>query len=35
MILVFGATIAVGIAGTTIKDAMRRFKTLPRAFTGK
>ena len=35
MLLVFGATIAVGIAGTTIKDAMLSFKKIPHAFTGK
>ncbi|WP_125614279.1 motility protein A [Specibacter cremeus] len=35
MILVFGATIAVGIAGSTIKDTLHAFKSLPRAFTGK
>ena len=34
MILVFGATIAVGLASTTLKDGLA-FKTLPRAFTGK
>jgi chemotaxis protein MotA len=35
MILVFGATIAVGIAGGTIKDAIAGFKALPSAFMGK
>lgn len=35
MILVFGATIAIGIAGTTLGDAMTSFKAVPRAFTGK
>jgi chemotaxis protein MotA len=35
MILVFGATIAVGIAGGTIKDALAAFKALPSAFRGK
>jgi len=35
MILVFGATIAVGIAGNTIKDSLRAFKAVPKAFTGK
>jgi chemotaxis protein MotA len=35
IILVFGATIAVGIAGGTIKDAVSAFKALPSAFTGK
>ena len=35
IILVFGATIAVGIAGGTIKDAIAAFKTLPSAFLGR
>jgi chemotaxis protein MotA len=35
MVLVFGATIAVGIAGTTLRDAIRAFKAVPSAFTGK
>ncbi|MCP2032935.1 chemotaxis protein MotA [Okibacterium sp. HSC-33S16] len=35
MILVFGATIAVGIAGGTIKDFFQAIKALPRAFKGK
>ncbi|KQO64902.1 motility protein A [Curtobacterium sp. Leaf261] len=35
MILVFGATLAVGIAGTTLKDAISNFTSLPKAFTGK
>ena len=35
MLLVFGATIAVGIAGGTIKDAIAAFKTLPSAFLGR
>ena len=35
IILVFGATLAVGIAGGTIKDAISAFKALPSAFTGK
>jgi chemotaxis protein MotA len=35
IILVFGATIAVGIAGGTIKDAITAFKTLPSAFVGR
>ena len=35
MLLVFGATIAVGIAGTTLKDSIAAFKAIPRAFTGK
>ncbi|MEB7505639.1 motility protein A [Arthrobacter koreensis] len=35
MILVFGATIAVGLAGGTLKDFIFSFKSLPRAFMGK
>ena len=35
MILVFGATIAVGIASATIKDTIHAVKALPRAFVGK
>ncbi|GAA5025478.1 flagellar motor protein [Terrabacter aeriphilus] len=35
MILVFGATIAVGLAGNTIKDTLKAFKAVPRAFLGK
>ena len=35
MILVFGATIAVGLAGGTMKDFASAFKALPRAFQGK
>lgn len=35
MILVFGATIAVGIAGGTLKDFFQAVKALPRAFRGK
>jgi chemotaxis protein MotA len=35
MILVFGATLAVGIAGGTIKDAIAAFKALPSAFKGR
>jgi chemotaxis protein MotA len=35
MILVFGATIAVGLAGNTVKDTLRAFKAVPRAFLGK
>jgi chemotaxis protein MotA len=35
MILVFGATIAVGIASGTIADALRAAKSLPTAFRGK
>lgn len=35
MILVFGATIAVGIASATLPDAILAVKALPRAFLGK
>ncbi|MES2093301.1 MAG: MotA/TolQ/ExbB proton channel family protein [Actinomycetota bacterium] len=35
MVLVFGATIAVGIAGGTIKDFLMSAKSMPRAFLGK
>ncbi|HZK58629.1 MAG TPA: MotA/TolQ/ExbB proton channel family protein [Cryobacterium sp.] len=35
MILVFGATIAVGIAGGTLKDAIQAVKAVPGAFVGK
>lgn len=35
MILVFGATIAVGIAGGTLKDFILAIKALPNAFRGK
>lgn len=35
MILVFGATIAVGMAGGTLKDFLYSLKSLPRAFLGR
>jgi chemotaxis protein MotA len=35
MVLVFGATIAISIASTTLSDAMNAFKSLPRALRGK
>jgi chemotaxis protein MotA len=35
MVLVFGATIAVGIASGTIRDFFLAMKSLPRAFKGK
>jgi chemotaxis protein MotA len=35
LILVFGATIAVGIASGTIPDMMRAAKAIPKAFKGK
>lgn len=34
MVLVFGATIAVGIASGTLRDSMHALKALPRAFRG-
>lgn len=35
MVLVFGATIAIGIAGGTIKDFLTAIKAVPGAFRGK
>lgn len=35
MVLVFGATIAVGIASGTVRDALHAVKSLPRAFRGE
>jgi chemotaxis protein MotA len=35
MVLVFGATLACGLAGTTLKNAIGNFKAIPTAFTGK
>lgn len=35
MVLVFGATIAVGIAGGTLRDTVKAVKALPGAFLGK
>lgn len=35
MILVFGATLAVGLAGSTIKDTLQAFKSVPKALIGK
>jgi chemotaxis protein MotA len=35
MILVFGATLAVGFAGSTVKDVIQAFKALGPAFKGK
>jgi chemotaxis protein MotA len=35
MILVFGATIAVGLAGNTLHDVLQAFKDVPKAFIGK
>lgn len=35
IVLVFGATIAVGLAGTTGRDVLQAFKTIPRAVRGK
>lgn len=34
MVLVFGATIAIGIAGGTLRDAAEAVRALPRAFRG-
>lgn len=34
MMLVFGATIAVGVASSTIPDVIQAIKSIPRAFTG-
>lgn len=35
MILVFGATLAVGLAGGTLKDFVLSIKAIPRAFSGR
>jgi chemotaxis protein MotA len=35
MILVFGATLAVGLAGNTFRDTIHAFKALPRALVAK
>lgn len=35
MVLVFGATLAVGLASGTVKDAAHALKQLPKAFRGK
>ena len=35
MVLVFGATLAVGLAGNTLKDVLQAFKTLPKMIMGK
>jgi chemotaxis protein MotA len=35
MILVFGATLAIGIAGNTLKDVVQAFKSVPGMFMGK
>ena len=35
MVLVFGATISVGVAGSTLKDVVVSVKSLPKAFRGK
>ncbi|WP_415856529.1 motility protein A [Sinomonas sp. G460-2] len=35
MILVFGATLAVGLAGNTLKDTLQAFKAVPGALVGK
>ena len=35
MILVFGATLAIGLAGNTLKDVIQAFKAVPGMFIGK
>jgi chemotaxis protein MotA len=35
MVLVFGATIAVGLAGGTLKDFLQSFKAVPKAIKGQ
>jgi len=35
MILVFGATLAVGLAGSTLKDVLHAFKSVPAAVKGR
>ncbi|RKO21546.1 motility protein A [Pseudarthrobacter phenanthrenivorans] len=35
MIMVLGGTLAVGLAGTTMREALRAFKSLPKAFMGR
>lgn len=35
MVLVFGATLAVGLAGSTLKDVLHAFKSVPAAIKGK
>jgi chemotaxis protein MotA len=35
MILVFGATLAVGLAGNTLRDTLQAFKAIPQALLGK
>lgn len=35
MVLVFGATIAVGLAGNTLQDVIQAFKQVPKALMGK
>ncbi len=35
MVLVFGATLAVGLAGNTLKDVIQAFKAVPGMFIGK
>lgn len=35
MVLVFGATLAVGLAGSTLKDTLHAFKSVPAAIKGK
>jgi chemotaxis protein MotA len=35
MVLVFGATLAVGLAGSTLRDTLHAFKSVPAAIKGK
>jgi chemotaxis protein MotA len=35
IILVFGATLAIGLAGTTLRDALKAVRSVPRAIVGK
>ena len=35
LVLVFGATLAVGLAGNTLKDVLQAFKSVPGMFMGK
>lgn len=35
MVLVFGATLAVGLAGSTLKDTLHAFKSVPAAIRGR
>ena len=35
LVLAFGATLAIGMAGNTLKDVIQAFKAVPRMFVGK